>query len=88
MKRKKYTEEFRRDAVRALRARGTKTADEIAAQYGIAPSMLYRWQEQFPDAGENEAHAGEVESLRQRVRTLEQENAILKKAAAFFARSL
>jgi transposase-like protein len=38
---------FKRDAVRRLLARGTKTVTEIAKELGVTASMLHRWRERF-----------------------------------------
>jgi len=92
-KRKQYTEEFKKDAVRLMLARGTRTVDEVAAGIGVSQSMLYRWHQRFsmeltgrPAATEQERE--DVERLRRRLRELEQENSLLKKAAALFAKEV
>lgn len=92
-KRKQYTEEFKKDAVRLMLARGTRTVDEIADKLGIAPSMLHRWQKQYGHAVSGSATRSQderedVEKMRRRLRELEQENALLKKAAALFAKDV
>jgi transposase len=92
-KRKKYTEEFKRDAVRLMVNRGTRTVEEVAKGIGVGPSMLHRWHQLYGQAvaaGQRRAETSQgtddAEALRRRVRQLEQENALLKKAAAFFAK--
>ena len=84
---------FKRDAVRRLLARGTKTVTEIAKELGVTASMLHRWRERFepeltggvqPSQGERE----EVERLRNELRDLKAENSLLKKAAALFAKDV
>src|SRR5262245_55960871 len=89
-KRKKYTEEFKRDAVRLMLARGTRTVEEVAEGLGVAANMLHRWHRRSAAEGSGggvgQQHQEDVEVLRRRVRQLEQENALLKKAAALFAR--
>jgi transposase len=91
--RKKYTEQYKKDAVRLLKNRGARSAVEIAESVGVSQSMLYRWHQQY--AGETGSSAAEeqedregVEKLRRRLRELEQENALLKKAAALFAKEV
>jgi len=82
---------FKKDAVRRLMARGSKTVAELAAELGVSPSMLHRWRETFesevsgsaPQRSQGERE--EVEQLRRRLRDLEAENSLLKKAAALFA---
>lgn len=92
-KRKRYTEEFKKDAVRLMLARGTQTIAAIAAKVGVSQSQLHRWHERYaaevtgaPALSQQERQ--EVERLRRRNRELEQENALLKKAAALFAKEV
>lgn len=91
--RKVYPEPFKKDAVRRLMARGSKTVTDIAKELGISPSMIHRWREEFdaelPGAtavSQNERE--EVERLRRELRDLQAENSLLKKAAALFAKDV
>ena len=91
--RKSRPDSFKRDAVRRLMARGTKTVSEIAAELGVSPSMLHRWRERFePELSgggqPSQSDREEVESLRRKLRDLEAENTLLKKAAALFAKDV
>ena len=90
--RRNYTEQFKRDAVSVMMNRGTRTIREVARSLGISPSMLKRWYQErgsevAPGHAQSQHNASEdVEELRRRLRQLEQENLLLKKAAAFFAK--
>jgi transposase len=90
--RRKYTEEFKRDAVRMMRNRGTRTVAEIADDLGVATTILHRWAQKLDkDAvakrnDEGETLEQEVRRLRKEVEQLRVEKAILKKATAFFAK--
>jgi transposase-like protein len=86
-----YPKEFRESAV-ALARQGVRPISEIAKGLGIAESCLRNWvkRDQLDrrerDDGLTTAEREELRELRRRVRRLEQEKEILRKAAAFFAR--
>lgn len=90
--RRQFTEEFKREAVRLMRNRGTRTVAQIADDLGISGNMLHRWAQKFDhDAVAKRNEQGET--VEQEVRRLRKENeqlrverAILKKAAALFAK--
>jgi len=76
MKQRKYTREFKLEAVALSEEEGVKVAD-VARRLGIKPAILYRWRAEQRDAG-NEAftgkgklNAGDEETRRLR-RELEQ----------------
>ncbi len=94
MKRKQFSKQFKLDAVRLLES-SDKTGAEIARELGIRRNQLYKWRDQLERLGETEAFPGsgrnaakdnrsELTRLRQRIARLEEENAILKKAEAYF----
>jgi transposase len=87
-----YTEEFKKDAVRLALSRGNRTIAEIAEGLGVSQSVLHRWHQKYAGtarAGAVSAQEREdVEKLRRRLRELEQENALLKTAAALFAKEV
>ena len=94
---KTYTKEFKQEAVRLMETSG-RPAAEIAMELGIRRNQLYKWKEQLQQRGEA-AFAGrqgrpkkedqsELATLRQENERLRDENEILKKAAAYFAKEL
>ena len=90
--RRTFSKEFKLEAVRLLET-SNKPAAEIARELDIPRNRLYKWKEQldkqgaeaFPGKGCRTGQEDEVARLRQEVARLEEENTILKKAAAYFA---
>jgi transposase len=84
--------EFRQRAVDLARE-GTTPVGKLAKDLGISESCLRNWMTQA-DADDrggggnklSSAEKKELAELRRRNRLLEQENEILKRAAAYFAR--
>ena len=82
--------EFRQRAVQLARE-GVAPVAKIAKDLGISESCLRNWMAQA-DADDNggprltSAEKKELAELRRRTRVLEQENEILRRAAAYFAR--
>jgi transposase len=92
-KRRQYTVEFKREAVRLITDHGYKTA-EAARNLGIDAGMLRRWQREhaeddtaaFSGHGRPRPEQEELRRLRQENIRLRMERDILKKATAFFAK--
>ncbi|HEY3019462.1 MAG TPA: transposase [Solirubrobacteraceae bacterium] len=85
-----YPEEFRRDAVGLVRS--GRSIRDVAESVGVSQQTLRNWVKQTQldlherDDGLTTSEREELRELRKRVRRLEQEREILKRAAAFFAR--
>jgi transposase-like protein len=99
MKRRQvFSREFKLEAIRLLEE-GKKPAADIARELGVRRNQLYKWKEQrdrqgaavFPGEGRRTSKSSdseEIARLRSEVAKVKEENEILKKAAAFFAREL
>jgi transposase len=91
-KRKVYTEDFKREAVRLVTEQGYKISD-AARNLDIHANMLRKWKRAmeanghspFPAQGHRSPDQEELHRLRQENKRLQMERAILKKALAFFA---
>jgi transposase len=89
--RRRFTAEYKSEAVKRLAESG-KPLQEVAAALGIHANQLRGWRNEHLAAGSAEAVArqkaetAELARRRREVKRLEQENEILKRAAAFFAR--
>jgi transposase len=85
-----YPPEFRVEAVRLIRSSGKPLA-QISRDLGVSEQSLRVWVKQADldegrrDDGLTSAEQEELRQLRRKVRVLEEEREILKKAAAFFA---
>jgi transposase len=86
---KRYTDEFKIEAVRQVTERGFSAA-EVARRLGITPHSLYAWLKKFgkPDVVKRteQDQSVEVRRLKAELRRVTEERDILKKAAAYFAK--
>lgn len=89
---KRYPKEFRDDVVRLAR-RGDIKYSQLATDFGVSEASIYNWVKQADiDDGVREgltqAEADELREVKRRNRVLEEENLILRRAAAFFAKDV
>jgi transposase len=93
MERRRFTREFKLEAVKLVRERGVSIA-QAARDIGIHANVLRDWvrslaadpQQAFPGQGRMKPDQLELERLRREVAKLKAERDILKKAAAYFAK--
>lgn len=90
---KRYPEEFRADVVRVARTRpeGT-TLGDIADDFGVSKASLSLWLrsadiEEGTKPGVTDAERSENRELRKRLKLLEQENEVLRRAAAYLSQA-
>ncbi len=89
--RRKYTEDFKRDAVALVTEQGYKTS-EAARSLDINDNLLRRWQQQFEQQTSgvrlNADEREELVRLRKENRKLRMEKEILKKDSQYFAKEM
>jgi transposase len=91
-RRRRFTKEFKEGAVRLV-LEEKKLLAEVGRDLGVHPSVIGHWVRQAEiDKGKGPREAlttserAELSELRKKVRVLEMERALLKKATAFFAK--
>jgi transposase len=90
---KPYPREFRDDVVRVARNREPGVhLKQIAADFGVSESCLNGWLkaadvEDGAKPGTTSAENAENRELRKRLRLLEQENEVLRRAAAYLSQA-
>ena len=89
---KRYPKEFRDDVVRVARTGDTKLS-QSATDFGVLEASIYNWMKQADvnddvRPGLTDAEAEELRYVKRRNRVLEEENLILRRAAAFFAKNI
>lgn len=90
---KPYPKEFREDVVRVARNREPGVGlDQIAKDFGIHFTTLYSWLqkadiEDGDRPGTTQAQSVELREAKRRIKTLEQEVEVLRRAAAYFSQA-
>ncbi|MFC5319039.1 IS3 family transposase [Brachybacterium alimentarium] len=88
-----YPQEFRDDVVRVARSREDGvTIAQIAKDFGVHEMTLHKWMRQADVEagvrhGTTREDAAETRDLKRRVRLLEQENEVLRRAAAYLSQA-
>jgi len=93
MRRRKYTAEFKREAVKMIIVEGA-SVKETSEQLGVSEALLYQWRRKHVDELESKNPEGsvspkalvaEVEQLRKELAKSQRMNAILKKTVSYFS---
>ncbi len=88
--RRKYDEQFKRDAVNLL-AGSNRTLSQVAADLGITYDLLSRWRKELNETGKQSFTGNgntrdeEMARLRKEIAEVKMERDILKKAVAIFS---
>ena len=93
MERRKFTREFKLEAVKLIKERGVGYA-QASQDLGVHQTVLRNWvkdfagdpQHPFPGHGQQKPEQAEIARLKREVVKLKAERDILKKAAAYFAK--
>src|SRR3989338_6996315 len=87
-KKTRFDREFKISTVKMITEGGHK-ASEVARILGINPTQLYSWKKKFSDGGDKafpgKGHLTEIAALRRKLRDVEMERDILKKAVGIFS---
>ncbi len=90
MSRQTFDEDFKRSTVQMM-IEQNKSVAQTARDLDINPNTIYNWKKKYgeefieaalPNMTENQ----QLKAMQKRLRDLEEENAILKKAMHFFAK--
>ena len=88
-KRKRYSEEFKREAV-TLTRQPNATVSQVARDIGVSTGQLFRWRRELDGEGRPFPGSGvprdqELLALRRELAKVKRERDFLRDAAAFFA---
>lgn len=94
MRGKRFDPEFKKDIVK-LYTDGGRTCASLAEEIGIHENTVYKWVQQhnadpeqaFPGSGKLKPDEEEIRKAQRRIKELENEVAILKQAAVYFAKN-
>ena len=95
MQRRKFSREFKLEAVNLVKDRGVAVA-QAARDLDVHENVLRKWVKElgkdpkhaFPGHGQMKPEQQEIDRLRKEVAKLKAERDILKKAAAYFAKDV
>lgn len=94
MKVKRFDSEFKKE-IAQLYLGGTRSCADLAKELGVHQNTIYKWAEQysrggehaFPGSGNLKPDEEELRKAQRRIKDLEEEIAILKQAAVYFAKN-
>ena len=93
-KRRWFSRNFKLDAIKLVKEGGLK-AEEVNENLGLCPQMVQRWireyektpSESFPGVGQPKESEKEVYELKRKLKIVEEERDILKKALSIFSKA-
>ena len=86
-----FPKEFRADVV-AIARRREASFSQIAKDFGVHPMTLQKWLrradvDEGAKPGQSRVEGAELREARKRIRLLEQENEVLRRAAAYLSQA-
>jgi transposase len=85
LKRRVFTEEFKSDVTRMVL--GGRSVKDVSESMGIKESLIHRWKKEFTENGlPDKWPQNDYLALQKRLREVEMERDILKKALSIFSR--
>lgn len=93
MARKSFDKDFKLEAVNLV-VKQKRPVTAVVKELGIHENTLYKWinqaseskEDAFPGSGNLSPEEAEMRRLKRKIADLEEENEILKKATAYFAK--
>ena len=94
MKSKRYDAQFKKE-IAQLYLSGSRTGPSLAEELGLHQNTIYKWaqelekdpEDSFPGSGNLKPDDKAMKKAQQRIKELENEVAILKQAATYFAKN-
>jgi len=80
---RKYDESFKMEAVNQMKT--GRSVRELATRLGVGEALLYRWKAQ--SEGKGSTSSDEIKLLKKEIKSLKEDNDILKKALSIFSQS-
>ena len=87
MGKRKYDDEFKRNVI--TKVLNGQSVAIVSREIGVNEGLIHKWKRAALDNGDgvkSEDELAEYQALKKRIRELEQENLILKKAALVFGK--
>ena len=79
---RKYDSSFKQEVLDQLKT--GRSVQELSVSLGISPALIYQWKNR--DSMSSSQEGEEVKQLRKKIKSLEKDNEILKKALMIFSR--
>tara|TARA_R110000803_G_scaffold193920_1_gene256914 strand:- start:5 stop:271 length:267 start_codon:yes stop_codon:yes gene_type:complete len=87
MSKAKFSDDFKRDAVRQITERGYPVL-EVSERLGVSMHSLYAWRKKFSQPSGGDDKDAEIRRLKRELSRVTEERDILKKATAYFAKDV